>query len=245
MNLEKLYPCPCCGYRTLNLEPPETYIICPICFWEDDGDIGAACGYRWVESNQVCLRQAQQNFIAIGACEPQWLKDVRSPTPDDVRDPHWLTIDDLAERTRIELIEKIAIAFKDVALENGVSLHEARALDDYQDPIQARQIDCQVQWQDIPTDWIEKFHDVFSFMDAKGFRYAIPAYMTWCLKYNRHDMNSFGSTVTSLKSHDYRSRFFSRMDTTQKEVIYDFLQFIDNFVFSYSALSSNPNQEKI
>jgi len=31
------HPCPCCGYRTLELQPPGTYEICDICFWEDDG----------------------------------------------------------------------------------------------------------------------------------------------------------------------------------------------------------------
>ncbi len=30
------YTCPCCGYRTLDEEPPGTYDICEICFWEDD-----------------------------------------------------------------------------------------------------------------------------------------------------------------------------------------------------------------
>ena len=28
--------CPCCGYPTLSEEPPGTYEICPVCFWEDD-----------------------------------------------------------------------------------------------------------------------------------------------------------------------------------------------------------------
>ena len=30
------YPCPCCGYRTLTEEPPGTFEICPVCYWEDD-----------------------------------------------------------------------------------------------------------------------------------------------------------------------------------------------------------------
>jgi hypothetical protein len=29
------YTCPCC-YKTLGEEPPDTYEICEICFWEDD-----------------------------------------------------------------------------------------------------------------------------------------------------------------------------------------------------------------
>jgi len=30
------YTCPCCGYRTIEEEPPDTYEICNICYWEDD-----------------------------------------------------------------------------------------------------------------------------------------------------------------------------------------------------------------
>ncbi|NIP43329.1 MAG: hypothetical protein GWN61_14025, partial [candidate division Zixibacteria bacterium] len=30
-----IYTCPCCGYRTLD-DPPGSYDICGICFWEDD-----------------------------------------------------------------------------------------------------------------------------------------------------------------------------------------------------------------
>ncbi|GAB4217392.1 MAG: hypothetical protein OHK0012_21740 [Synechococcales cyanobacterium] len=160
------------------------------------------------------------------------MQDVRSPLPSDIRDPHWQTIDDFAEKTRAELIKKITAAFKDIVLEDGVSLHEARALDDYEDPMQARQVDCRMPWQEIPADWIEKFHDVFAFMDIKGFRYAIPAYMIWCLKENKHDTDSFASTVSSLKSHHYRSKFFNGLDIGQEQVISEFLRFVDAFVWS-------------
>ena len=30
------YPCPSCHNRTLSEQPPGTYEICPVCFWEDD-----------------------------------------------------------------------------------------------------------------------------------------------------------------------------------------------------------------
>ncbi|MBD2546814.1 CPCC family cysteine-rich protein, partial [Planktothricoides raciborskii] len=43
---QTLYPCPCCGYHTLTAPPPETYSICPICCWEDDGDIQRLFGDR-------------------------------------------------------------------------------------------------------------------------------------------------------------------------------------------------------
>ena len=31
-----MYHCPCCGYRTLSEQPPGTFEICPVCYWEDD-----------------------------------------------------------------------------------------------------------------------------------------------------------------------------------------------------------------
>jgi hypothetical protein len=30
------FACPCCGYLTLDEEPPGTYEICVVCDWEDD-----------------------------------------------------------------------------------------------------------------------------------------------------------------------------------------------------------------
>lgn len=40
---EKMYPCPCCGFKTLteiyNLTEGTGYEICPYCGWEDDGTI--------------------------------------------------------------------------------------------------------------------------------------------------------------------------------------------------------------
>ncbi|WP_072016206.1 DUF6714 family protein [Leptolyngbya sp. KIOST-1] len=231
MTTDSLYPCPCCGYQTLTLEPPGTYLICPICFWEDDGDTGTANGHSWTGSNRVSLRQAQRNFAALGACEPQWLNDVCAPTPSDRREPHWQTVDALAEQTRRALMESVAAAFQGVTLDGGVSLHEARARDDYEDPVQARQLDGTMRWQDIPDDWIETFHDVFAFMDAKGFRHAIPAYLLWCLKYGKQETNAYHATVSCLKSPHYRSTLCSALNPTQARVIADFLQFIDTFVW--------------
>ncbi|WP_404356481.1 hypothetical protein LG291_23275 [Cytobacillus firmus] len=82
------YTCPCCGYKTLNEEPPGTHDICNLCFWEDD----------WVQysnpdyeggANEVSLRQAQHNFINFGACDEGSIKFVRKPNIEDIKDPNW------------------------------------------------------------------------------------------------------------------------------------------------------------
>lgn len=85
------YTCPCCGYKTLEEEPPGTHDICPICFWEDD----------WVQfdepdyeggANNVSLREAQKNFINFGASEKKVLPSVRKPTKHDIKDPAWKSL---------------------------------------------------------------------------------------------------------------------------------------------------------
>ncbi|SKB11889.1 conserved hypothetical protein [Planktothrix sp. PCC 11201] len=230
MESQNSYPCRCCGYLTLTEEPPGTYLICPICFWEDNEDIDNWS--IWTGSNQVSLRQAQKNFLEFGACELEWLKDVRSPTVDEARNPNWEPIEVRAEREALLLIEKIRTAFLEVQLEDGITLHEARALDDYRDTEKARIIDCHIHWLDIPDSWIEDFYEAFSFLDAKGFRHYIPAYMIWCLKNYEHTTSaSFDSTLYVLerifKTEDeyYRPKF-NILNQVQLEVIQEFMNFM-------------------
>ncbi|MCP3762790.1 CPCC family cysteine-rich protein [Domibacillus sp. A3M-37] len=78
------YTCPCCGYKTLDEEPPGTFDICEICYWEDDNvqfdDPDFEGG-----ANVVSLRQAQRNFAKLGACEKDFIKYVRKPNKSDLK----------------------------------------------------------------------------------------------------------------------------------------------------------------
>jgi hypothetical protein len=75
-------PCPCCGFYTLSQEPPCSYEICPVCFWEGDGvqfdDPDYAGG-----ANRVSLNEARRRFRATGMSEPGFASHVRSPRPDE------------------------------------------------------------------------------------------------------------------------------------------------------------------
>ncbi len=219
-----VYSCLCCGYQTLRTKPPGTYHICPICFWEDDDTTGYESG-----SNRVSLRQAQANFRAFGACEAEWLADVRPPLDTDCRDSNWQTLDEQAEEARRHLIASIEAAFATVKFEEGITVREARALDDYEDAVTARQIDRHVRWQDIPDAWLERFHDVFAFMNAKGLRHALPAYMRWCLRYERQDTNTFVYTCYCLKTEPYRAQLLSVLEPDQSQLVEAFLTYIESY----------------
>lgn len=82
------YTCPCCGYKTLDEEPPGTYEICAICFWEDDPIQFEDPDYEG-GANCISLKTAQQNVLNFGASDLASLSSVRKPTANDEKDVHW------------------------------------------------------------------------------------------------------------------------------------------------------------
>ncbi|OME92381.1 CPCC family cysteine-rich protein [Paenibacillus sp. FSL H7-0331] len=87
-----MYTCPCCGYKTLDEQPPGTDLICEICFWHDDYVQFHDPDYEG-GANEVSLRQGQRNYIEFGACEEIYKQNVRKPTDDDERDTKWELLD--------------------------------------------------------------------------------------------------------------------------------------------------------
>lgn len=78
------HQCPCCDY--ISLPERGSYLICCVCFWEDDGqDID-----RLDEEsgpNHITLREARNNFFQFGACERDMLPNV-IPVSERVRYEH-------------------------------------------------------------------------------------------------------------------------------------------------------------
>jgi hypothetical protein len=75
---ESHFRCPCCGYRTLNA--PGALGLCPVCWWEDDGqDDEDAQETRFTVNGQLSLSQARNYYAACGASDPRFLHYVRMP----------------------------------------------------------------------------------------------------------------------------------------------------------------------
>ncbi len=85
------HPCPCCGYLTFD-EPPGSYEICPVCFWEDD-----AVQLRWPTyeggANRPSLIDSQRVYAADGAIERRFIRLVRTAQADEPLDASWRPID--------------------------------------------------------------------------------------------------------------------------------------------------------
>ena len=74
----KRYPCPCCGYYTLDEQPPGSYDICLVCYWQDDLVQFEDPDYPG-GANEVCLRKARENFRKMGVSDPWKKRFVRAP----------------------------------------------------------------------------------------------------------------------------------------------------------------------
>jgi hypothetical protein len=132
--------------------------------------------------------------------------------------------------TAEDVILEIERAFDGVARDDGITLHEARALDDYAsdaERAQARLRDTESRWQDVPQEDIEREYTIFSFLDDRGFRYYLPAYMTWMLCHFDHTHSaSLDSTVFALEPSSYFSKRATLFDHAQATAILHFLEFL-------------------
>jgi len=72
----------CCGYKTLG--SPDTMALCPVCWWDDDGqDDADADIVRNSVNGALSLSQARRNYLQFGAADPQFLAHVRKPLPEE------------------------------------------------------------------------------------------------------------------------------------------------------------------
>ncbi|NJM42346.1 MAG: hypothetical protein HC853_17215 [Anaerolineae bacterium] len=74
---------PCCRYKTLSGRGH--FDICPVCFWEDDGqDDHDADVVRGGPNGSLSLTEAQANFRLFGASREQDIAYVRPPRPEEL-----------------------------------------------------------------------------------------------------------------------------------------------------------------
>jgi hypothetical protein len=79
---EKTYRCPCCGFKTLHGRAG--FELCPVCWWEDDGqDEHDAGQVRGGPNGNLSLTDARRNFALYKTFDPQFATNVRQPQNDE------------------------------------------------------------------------------------------------------------------------------------------------------------------
>jgi hypothetical protein len=81
-SLRSVHPCPCC--RHLTLSERGGFEICPVCWWEDDGqDDHDADVVRGGPNGSLSLAGARASFATTGAVDPRAREHVRPARPDE------------------------------------------------------------------------------------------------------------------------------------------------------------------
>jgi hypothetical protein len=76
------YRCPCCSFITLSGRG--SHEICPVCFWNDDGqDDHDADEVRGGPNRGLSLTEARNNFRRLGASDERRVPLVRDPLPEE------------------------------------------------------------------------------------------------------------------------------------------------------------------
>ncbi len=101
------------------------------------------------------------------------------------------------------LIDQITRAFAKVERGDGVTLHQAIALDNYApDDVAAaaRVHDTDTHWTAISRPTLQQFESALSFMDVPGTRYYLPAFMIAALEGHIHRSIPFFQITRMLGS---------------------------------------------
>jgi hypothetical protein len=156
----------------------------------------------------------------------------------------------MCETARSELIATIVAAFGEMQREDGVSLHEADALNNYgveEDPARARAVDTEHHWWEVPDAHMERLYWAHSYFDAKGFRYYLPAYMTWALRVlpepnaNTTSLDSLLYTLTPSEEPPESNWLFQKqvalLTSEQCKAICSFLQYLVRYGDGYGEMA--------
>ncbi len=77
------FRCPCCGCKTL--EAPGALALCPVCWWEDDGQEDSdAFEVRLTVNGALSLDEARRHYARCGAAHPRFLLHVRKPLKNEL-----------------------------------------------------------------------------------------------------------------------------------------------------------------
>jgi hypothetical protein len=134
-----------------------------------------------------------------------------------------------------ELEKLIYEAFKDVKLEDGVGLWEARMIDDWHEKtepeyIRVRNNDEREDWKKLLPVFLDQTKsenyvgDTWSFMDAKGIRFHLPCFLLQDLN-NSQDDNPLLFTLQKTSSEESFNRL-KILNSLQQKAVLNYLYYI-------------------
>lgn len=160
------------------------------------------------KDNFIVKRKIIEGDVSEGICFPITIlpKDIKIELGADVSDILCITFfDGYKKHYAQKLINKIKQAFSDVTLgEDGISLRQAREIDDYGDPESVRHLDERNDWRKVTDDDLLKYQDSLCFFcDRNGKRFYLPAYMCLVLRHFIEEKELYFWTWSQLPPFNY------------------------------------------
>ncbi len=129
------------------------------------------------------------------------------------------------------LIEQISIAFADVKLEDGIGIWEGEALDNYaqaEEKALYRAKDEREDWHKLINDDLNTCFCSLSYLDAKGMRFCLPAYMIADITevyYHHIGYSLISSLADQTDFTPYALEQFSLFNRQQKDAVIAYLTY--------------------
>mgnify|MGYP000449775239 CR=1 FL=1 len=139
-----------------------------------------------------------------------------------------------------DLIQSIYEVFKDVQLDDGIGLWEARMIDDYYEESDSRY--TEVRQKDERKDWKKLLpiflnqddkknyvSDTWTFMDVKGKLFHLPLFLLQDIHYGNSEDYLFYNPIiyylTIIDSDNNSLEFFKNLNISQKKLLLNFLEY--------------------
>lgn len=220
--MEPLYSCPCCGYLTLIAPSPGSWLVCPICYWEDDlsqyEDPTLIHG-----ANYHSLSVAQYNFTRIGTIDECYKNHVRTPTEKDLKDPNWKPAYKIIERGDRQPIELIEDAFAETLRPQHFTLYwhcyECLEHNETMRAAERGKLKLDPNWNAV------------NFLTPEGFQYFMPDFVRLALEdeedgFLRHFVTFCLSSRKSPKKSLEIDNHLALFNRNQFEVTLKFLEYV-------------------
>ena len=134
------------------------------------------------------------------------------------------------------IIEAIRAAFAAVP-RGAITIHEAEVIDEYGSDdmrAEARLLDSEPSWESVPDADIEQCTTALCYLDPLGWRYYIPAYMIWSLRYFRVNTSivsdftiyTFDLSGTDLGIREYKLERYQLLDAAQSRAVCLYLRYM-------------------
>lgn len=74
--------CQVCGFKTLRGRG--NFEVCPVCFWEDEGEVQDPSVSTGGPNGDLSIEKARRNYRQFGAVSKEFVSKVRKPLEDEL-----------------------------------------------------------------------------------------------------------------------------------------------------------------